>query len=336
VKSRNAFTLVELLVVIAIIGILVALLLPAVQAAREAARRTNCVNNLKQMGLALHNFHDTAQRFPPGAAADQPPFGSKVGGQAWGSTWMIYILPFIEQVGLYQKFTFPGASGWGNTANAVAISKVIIPVYSCPSSPLSKTCASNPPGATGPVMATTYVGISGAIEGLIPTFTETRIGNGNGGKAGAGGILYPNSQTRIADITDGTTNTFFLSEQGDFLKTLNGSSVQWRSNYQHGLMIGSNQITSPPSYGGDNRTFGQTTIRYPINKKEGWPDAGDCAGMGVCQNLGNNIPLNSAHPGGVTIGMADGSVRFLKEELPMDALAQLVTRNDGKTISVDY
>jgi len=96
-KVRTGFTLVELLVVIAIIGILVALLLPAIQAAREAARRTECVNNFKQMGLGLHNFHDTYNRFPPGAANNIRPFGTRDAGQRqWGATWMAYIMPFIE------------------------------------------------------------------------------------------------------------------------------------------------------------------------------------------------------------------------------------------------
>jgi len=124
IRIRHGFTLVELLVVIAIIGILVSMLLPAVQHAREAARRMQCNNNLKQIGLAMHGFHAANGRFPPGGAADQPPFGSYTGGAAWrGSSWMIYILPMIEQEPLFNKMQLTGASGWpgdtGNTAYSV-------------------------------------------------------------------------------------------------------------------------------------------------------------------------------------------------------------------------
>ncbi|HTN77380.1 MAG TPA: DUF1559 domain-containing protein, partial [Pirellulaceae bacterium] len=111
VEARRAFTLVELLVVIAIIGVLVALLLPAVQAAREAARRMQCSNNVKQLGLSLHNHHDTYNRFPPGGANDQTPFGTETATSGWGSSWMVYILPYIEQNALYSQWQMYGQSG---------------------------------------------------------------------------------------------------------------------------------------------------------------------------------------------------------------------------------
>jgi prepilin-type N-terminal cleavage/methylation domain-containing protein len=108
-NRRQAFTLIELLVVIAIIAILIALLVPAVQKVREAAARTQCINNLKNIGLALHGFHDSNKRLPPGCASDVPPFAPTNSG-GWGSSWKVYILPNIEQGALYSKWQWTGSS----------------------------------------------------------------------------------------------------------------------------------------------------------------------------------------------------------------------------------
>jgi len=133
--KRRAFTLVELLVVIAIIGILIALLLPAVQAAREAARRSQCTNNLKQIGLALHNYHDVQRSFPLGAYTGVGP----VYGHLSGTNWRTEILPYLEQGALYSKLTFDGSafSGWSGlpfSGGNVALSGLKLDVYLCPSS----------------------------------------------------------------------------------------------------------------------------------------------------------------------------------------------------------
>src|SRR5436853_6407251 len=103
-KKRAGFTLIELLVVIAIIAILIALLVPAVQKVRDAAARTQCINNLKNIGLALHAYHDVAKKLPPGAANDVAPFGTDTAAR-WGSSWKVYILPYIEQGAIYNKWT---------------------------------------------------------------------------------------------------------------------------------------------------------------------------------------------------------------------------------------
>jgi len=129
IRHRRGSTLIELLVVIAIIGILIGLLLPAVQKVREAANRMKCANNLKQLGLALHTFHDSQNRLPPGGANDQRAFGGTGAGgtgngssNEWGSSWMVYILPQVEQDNLYRQWQFFSQSGAFNTNNNTAAS----------------------------------------------------------------------------------------------------------------------------------------------------------------------------------------------------------------------
>lgn len=340
-RLRTGFTLVELLVVIAIIGILVALLLPAIQAAREASRRTQCSNNLKQLGLGLQNHHDVLQRLPPGGAQDQSPFGTAAGGE--GSSWLVYILPYIEMGPLYDTFLFTSGSGWGTgaaTNNYNLVNNVAMPGYRCPSSPLPQFATGTGYGGTNPALPT-YAGVSGAINGLIPGYTESRTSTGGGGAGcctggivAAAGVLFPNSKTNYRDILDGTSNCLAVAEQSNFIITTDGVKNAWNAGSGDGWLIGVNATSTPPNFnnGGDARAFNTTTIRYPVNQNGTWPPGGNCGGMGVCINVGNNVPVNSAHPGGALVLLCDGSVRFVADATPVATLAQLATRDDGNPI----
>jgi prepilin-type N-terminal cleavage/methylation domain-containing protein/prepilin-type processing-associated H-X9-DG protein len=362
--NRKGFTLVELLVVIAIIGILVGLLLPAVQAAREAARRMQCSNNLKQIGLALHNFHSARRTFPAGGHQDSPPYGTgaRSNGGPYGSAWTVFILPYMEQSSIFDKLDFTrvgGGSAWNPPANPNSpamrnyqlVSGVKLPFYRCPSSPTPEFGSFPFPNPVGlQVASNNYVGIAGAAPaafGAPPSYVETRFNTGapvtnccGGGIASSGGTLFGGTHIGIGAITDGTSNTMVASEMNDFLTLSDGKRVAWSSGSSHGWMIGSSRHNGqvPPNIpnGTDVRHYQCTTIRYAINRKTGWspgPDGlGDCSTTGICDNMGNNIPLNSAHTGGVNAVYADGSVRFLSQSIPLQTLAALATRDDALVV----
>lgn len=335
---RRGFTLVELLVVIAIIGILVALLLPAVQAARESARRTQCTNHLKQLVLAAHNHHDSLKRFPPGGAMDQPPFGTDLAtgsGSRWGSSWMVYLLPYYEQQNLFEKWEFKGQSGAFNNNNNAAAKGLIIKTLLCPSSPLIVAPA---PRRTESFMSS-YVCVSGAVDGLISGYSETRVATlPCGGQISGGGPLIPNGQITFADINDGTAHTLALSEQSNFLKDNTGKKQEWRASQTWGWYLGVKATGIPPNFdniGSDNRQPNMTTIRYPINYTPpgGWANNVAGLGVGLTGNcVGANVPLNSAHANGVNAAFCDGSVRFMPSNIPLGILAQVATRDDGVAV----
>ncbi len=335
VKRRSAFTLIELLVVIAIIAILVALLLPAVQQAREAARRSACKNNLKQIGLALHNYHDVHNTLPMGVSSfDQ-----------WGHSWMPGLLPYVEQGGLFDLFNFnlPN-SGYSNQCdNLGEAGRQLIPVFMCPSSPLpprvTSICANS--------MAASYVGISGAAQDAnfpaaqakttaadnanqcctdpnalngIKSTGGMLVGLDGGGTTGENRIARGGRARRFSQAVDGLSNIIVVGECSDFLVDVaTGNPHRVDGSHPHGWMMGTHHD------GNRRREFNLTTIRYPPNTR-----TFDLPG--IAPNHGANNPLMSAHKGGVQCLLLDGHVAFISENINLLTLKRLATRDDRQVV----
>jgi prepilin-type N-terminal cleavage/methylation domain-containing protein/prepilin-type processing-associated H-X9-DG protein len=323
-KDNRGFTLVELLVVITIIGILIALLLPAVQAAREAARRMQCQNNLKQVGLALLNYEAGSQAFPPGGLA--------TAGTA-GTSWWVRILPYLEGGNIADKYDY-GKGGWlgSGTTNTVSLQmlrNLQIPYMYCPSSTLPGKVLSAEIGQTGQtanLQGTTYAGVSGAADGQTTNIYSAKIVTAfqSEGWVSTGGVLVEFRAIPIAEITDGTSNTIAVAEQSDLLSpVVNASSDvpcdtgDCRSDCGHGFTMG-------PL--GDNRAFNLTCVFHPVNFKT-------ATGYGVGGNCGPNTPIQSVHPGGANVAFADGSVQTISGSADITVLRNLATRNDSQVIS---
>ncbi len=320
--GRRGFTLIELLVVIAIIAILIGLLLPAVQKVREAAARMSCSNNLKQHGLALHNYHDQNQRMPPGSATDQAPYGT---GGGWGSCWRVFILPHIEQDNIYRQWLFNGNSGYTNVTNLNLTNNMTIKSYRCPSSPIPEIQTSLANGNGSTRMFASYVGVAGSsIDPGVASY-------GSGIKSG-GGILFNHSAVTMVSITDGTSNTILIGEQSDHLRDAANNPIPggWQaitSAGPHGWAMGSGQTNVGAA--DNDRSFNVTTVRWEINRR----GLGNNGGNGTNDNTGSNIPFSSGHSGGAQMLLADGSVRFMTSNTTLQTLQRMSSRAGGEVVA---
>jgi len=329
-RSKRGFTLIELLVVIAIIAVLIALLLPAVQQAREAARRTQCRNNLKQIGLALHNYEGSNLVFPPAyqispgaSTAPMGPFNATTGDSGPGWTGLFAILPQIEQSNLYNSFNI-NLPCWDPSNAKPALTP--IPAYLCPSATNSgdtyqvvNTCAANPT-----VMATfsrsNYVANAGQVEvwAVIPPTTDL--------SAVANGPFYRNSRTQIRDITDGLTNTVFFGEQTPY-----HSPSTWV-----GIVAGS--ATCPNASTAIFASVAGDDAAPQINVHSG-PDPSSTQSEDALliihppnSNYGYVDEMYSQHDAGCNVLMGDGSVRFASKFMDAKVWSYLATRANAEVV----
>ena len=342
---REGFTLVELLVVIAIIGILIAILLPAVQAAREAARRIQCTNNMKQIGIALHNYHGVYNRFPSG------------GHIRFGAGWPVKLMPFLEEATIYEQLEFDTyyySPGPTFLPNVDKLRDVVVTTYVCPSSPLKTLIEPEASFVGGDhVQAGNYFGIRGITldesTPVDPSGQDRVCDCGSvswtiGGYAATNGVFFYKSRIGIHNIVDGTSHTLMIGEQSDWgirpahiVPTASDTQVDLRTSVRPGYWAGTLTGTGAPqkfevfsgcNCSGQEGGGSSVTVRWPINTKVrvSFDD-----GMG---RYAHNRPLQSAHPGGILGLRGDGSALFLRESIDRATLNCLCIRDDG--VPFDY
>jgi prepilin-type N-terminal cleavage/methylation domain-containing protein/prepilin-type processing-associated H-X9-DG protein len=331
--SPTAFTLVELLVVIAIIGILVALLLPAIQAAREAARRSSCQNNFRQVALALQNYHSTNRRFPPGTT-DSPV------GNNEGYSWAVWLLQYIEGGTIYDQIDFKADGFIGDTSvsNQKLMNNTVVATYNCPSSQWPQYTSAWIGDFR--VNVGNMVGIAGALPPnatKIPAeqwrWDAAAMNPATADRATAwNGILFPHSKVHLGQVTDGSSHVMAVGETSGMTYYDGHPEIQFdcRGGFPHGWWEGADRTTMA-GWAGDVRAFNTTYIAYrPLGTSvcTGGP-VGHYRAEGT--NYDNQVPIQSAHPGGAHVVLCDGSVQFLSDSIDFDIFRWLAIRDSDQS-----
>jgi len=353
---RRGFTLIELLVVIAIIAVLIALLLPAVQQAREAARRTQCKNNLKQIGLAFHNYESNFGRLP---AAGNVPWGRVAKDDAhmeykgnFGPNWAVALLPYIEQAGLYNASnlqSFCGVSvgvptgaepaGANGTAWRVGLVDKTIRAYLCPSDSKNSTPYFNaavPGGANG--WARGNYGVSAGYEDYDHVAGGNRYKSSASNVAGAAGlysspVMSSNFGAQWRDIMDGTSNTTMVDELRAGLSPIDPRGV-WAMGFPGASVVNGGRGAYNPS---PNNKLGGTSADGGDELEDGSSYCSPTtAAMGMgCTTSGTlmtSAMSRSQHTGGVNVCLCDGSIRFLSDNLDQLTWCRLQATADGQVV----
>ena len=353
--SSRGFTLIELLVVIAIIAVLIALLLPAVQAAREAARRAQCVNNMKQLGLAIANYESSNGSYPPGQilynAADGG--GAACAGFSSSRQWQGFalMLPFMEQTPIANalNYSLGVAGGWGGgsgKANRTGL-LAVINSYICPSDlPLGiNPTAAIAGGITSNAYSQSSYALAAGTWNVVayysgPDCWQQDLGNGP---------FDDGSVYRVAAVVDGTSNTFFVGETSRFLNDADNFFNEWT----RGAFFGSNNGGSNPSTRPQGLAFSVPTPNQPFHPGDyfaggsdplppgtDYPDTSDykawtTPALAPHYRTYGQWGFRSRHPAGVNMAMGDGSVRFVKDSIAQTVMMALGTRAGGEVISAD-
>ena len=319
-SRRKAFTLVELLVVIAIIGVLVALLLPAVQAAREAARRMSCGNNMRQLGLGVHNFHDTYNYMPPGSVSGTSQAAVSVRnklnlGANTNHGWGQFLLPFVEQKPLADQYQW--GFSWNAPENTI-VRETHLNVFMCPSVATGKRFDQFAGVKSAISDYTVMNGLGYSNANLRANIDDYGLPFDTLTNEITFGAMRNNELNRFAEITDGLSNTTFITESAGrpatyqyvrFVSNTGAGGPGWTDSGNSGVLDGYQlNVPHPPTAAQMSAAFG-----------------GPCA-----MNCINRGEISSFHPAGSMIVLGDGSTRFLAKTIAIRTVARLITRGAGE------